>query len=472
MLGVEGLRFDLVTKWRTSLPVFEQLRTRGASGQVRSFAPFSFPSCWMRILSGHNVNRAYTWGYRYRDGFAYDQMRTYREDMAAGNTIFNELPRLGQRVALVGVPGLDESNKAPGRLVFPVERPARKGSMADILNAVTQADERCLSMVSELCRGASCDFIAAFVLGYAQLLDALYRGEASDKDAAPEDSLSHIRRYYEHLDRRLGDLVALIRDDTYLLIVNPYGLDVLHGRINVNELLLREGELTLKTMPDKPTPFEQLRIDWSRTRCWSTGFDGALHVNLKGREPQGVVAAADYEGTLDRVFSKLRTVSTEGGRQSESRIWKRSDLYFDLASMSGPDAFLDFGSLGSSELVGHAGALLRSHDLSSDGDNAAGRAPGYFSLYGGSPAPPHHLDAAELEDFPATIFELLEIRRPREIRGKSLLRLPRQNGGDRAQSGAVTFSSRLDTLAKDAADEGTTGAAQAKIRSRLDALGY
>ena len=60
-----------------------------------------------------------------------------------------------------------------------------------------------------------------------------------------------------------------------------------------SEWLIQNGYLALRTYPDKPTPMNQLEIDWSRTRAWGDGgYYGRLFMNVRGREPAGTIDPA------------------------------------------------------------------------------------------------------------------------------------------------------------------------------------
>ncbi len=77
-------------------------------------------------------------------------------------------------------------------------------------------------------------------------------------------------------------------------------------------------------------------IDWSRSRAYtsvvSTGE--GVSVNLKGREPEGIVAPADYEKVRDDLAAALEGFRDPGtGRSPIARIYRKEEV------MSGP--FLD-----------------------------------------------------------------------------------------------------------------------------------
>jgi predicted AlkP superfamily phosphohydrolase/phosphomutase len=68
-------------------------------------------------------------------------------------------------------------------------------------------------------------------------------------------------------------------------------------------------------------------IDWSRTEAYSLGHMGQIYINVKGREPAGIVArGADYERAMERVITALRTLRTDDGRPMLDRVIRSSEL--------------------------------------------------------------------------------------------------------------------------------------------------
>ena len=91
-------------------------------------------------------------------------------------------------------------------------------------------------------------------------------------------------------------------DDTIVLVVSDHGAQRLDGGFCVNEWLVREGLLVLKSYPEEVTPFAKLQVDWEKTKVWSEGgYYARVFMNVKGREPQGVIDRADYESVRDEI---------------------------------------------------------------------------------------------------------------------------------------------------------------------------
>lgn len=85
-------------------------------------------------------------------------------------------------------------------------------------------------------------------------------------------------------------------------------------------------------------------IDWSRTRAFSQGKEGSLFINLKGRDPHGIVApGAEYNAVRQDVIDRLSELrDPDTGERAVTRVSRREDLFqgpmIDLA----PDLFIEW----------------------------------------------------------------------------------------------------------------------------------
>ena len=69
-------------------------------------------------------------------------------------------------------------------------------------------------------------------------------------------------------------------------------------------------------------------VDWSRTRVYSKGNYGQLFLNLKGREPHGIVEPAEAADVIAEVVAALRALQDpETGAPLVGGIWTKNELY-------------------------------------------------------------------------------------------------------------------------------------------------
>jgi predicted AlkP superfamily phosphohydrolase/phosphomutase len=108
-----------------------------------------------------------------------------------------------------------------------------------------------------------------------------------------------------------------------------------------HKILRRTGVQTRMALKGKRLPnAEQLimtMIDWSKTRAYSSfsGGEDIVLINLKGREPQGIVEpGAEYERLREEIIAKLPTMRAVDGGRVISAAFKREEIW------DGPQLFL------------------------------------------------------------------------------------------------------------------------------------
>jgi predicted AlkP superfamily phosphohydrolase/phosphomutase len=85
-------------------------------------------------------------------------------------------------------------------------------------------------------------------------------------------------------------------------------------------------------------------IDWSRSVAFMDLDDQqGIYINLKGREPDGIVEPADYEKTRDRVIQALgRLIDPETGRPVVTSVRRREEVYEGASVENAPDLVVEF----------------------------------------------------------------------------------------------------------------------------------
>jgi predicted AlkP superfamily phosphohydrolase/phosphomutase len=86
--------------------------------------------------------------------------------------------------------------------------------------------------------------------------------------------------------------------------------------------------------------------DWSRTRAFTipTFGMGFIRINLKGREPLGIVElGAACEALLSEITSELyQIIDVRSGEPAVKHVWRTRDLYGDEAHGGLPDLFVQW----------------------------------------------------------------------------------------------------------------------------------
>jgi len=167
-----------------------------------------------------------------------------------------------------------------------------------------------------------------------------------------------VRECFSELDAVIGKFAEFARQrDAALMIMSDHGHGSLDGKAQPNLLLKKWGYLRLRSIPArvktrtsyllhrlfrKKVPRfaepsmsidRELAVDWSRTvACvMHAGIYGFLYINLKGRQPTGIVEPQDYERLRDEIQRRLSEAAVRAPDGSQIRIFaevhKAEELY-------------------------------------------------------------------------------------------------------------------------------------------------
>jgi predicted AlkP superfamily phosphohydrolase/phosphomutase len=179
-----------------------------------------------------------------------------------------------------------------------------------------------------------------------------------------------------------------------------------------------------RAVPQALTSFGKVagRIDWSRTRAYCPSAPGSgLWVNLRGREPEGIVApGAEYERVVAELRERLLAFrDPRSGEPVVDAVHRREDIYHGPHAGEGPDL-----------LVETARTVCMVEGLGQRSLMPAGRGPeertgnhardGILMLHGPDVRPGLALPLAAIEDVAPTVLYLLGLPVDAEMDGRVL----------------------------------------------------
>jgi predicted AlkP superfamily phosphohydrolase/phosphomutase len=229
------------------------------------------------------------------------------------------------------------------------------------------------------------------------------------------------RDYYRTLDREVGELLEALPEDAVTIVMSDHGARPMMGGIHVNDWLARERYLTLEVQPSHVIPIKEAAIDWTQTVAWGDGgYYGRLFLNVKGREPQGIVEPARYEDTRDELVQKLEAMPGPNGEVLGTKVLKPQDVYPEVRGVA-PDLIVYFGDLAwrSVGSVGNRSIYTYENDTGPDGANHD--RDGVFTMVGAPVQPSGRVDGLNLVDVGPTILSLYGVEPPEGAVGRSFL---------------------------------------------------
>lgn len=141
-----------------------------------------------------------------------------------------------------------------------------------------------------------------YVSSIDQISHMFWRSLEPDANEADARYANVIPDIYQKVDAAIGRVMERIGPDTPLVVMSDHGFTSYRYKVHLNAWLARQGYLSLANTPSKG-PLGH--IDWDNTQAYALGLN-QLFVNLAGREPKGVVPAAEKGTLLARLGRELQ----------------------------------------------------------------------------------------------------------------------------------------------------------------------
>jgi len=461
---------------------FRRLMEYGCYGRLESVIPPITVPAWMCMSTSQDPGSLGVYGFRNRTDHSYDKLGIVNSRSIQELAIWDQVAREGKRANVIGVPPGFPPRKVNGVSVgcfltpdtskdvythpasaaqqiaalvgdYPVDvKGFRTYDKAWLKDEIYAMSRKHFDVVRHYMQHSEWDYFQFVEIG----LDRMHHGfwkhhDPEHRHHDPSSSYTEvIRDYYLYLDEELGRMLELLTEDTAVLVVSDHGAQRLDGGFCVNEWLIREGLLVLNSYPDTVTRFDELDVNWDKTRVWSEGgYYARVFLNVKGREPRGTIDPSEYERFRDELKARFESTVDDQGRPLGTLVFKPEEIYRTVRNVA-PDLVVHFGGLYWRSVggVGYPTIHLQENDSGPDDCNHAQ----FGSMILAAPNSPlrGELQGAHLLNIAPTLLELGGYDVPASMIGKSLLTSgPGGSGPD-----------------------GSSGPGDDIIRERLKGLGY
>lgn len=395
------LVFDL---WRADLPNLGRIMAAGWYGPLESTIPPITVPAWMCMMTGKDPGTLGIYGFRNRKDHSYEGLAFANSSMVREPAVWDILARDGKKSILLGVPLTYPPRPVNGWLVSGFLAPDTSSSftypadlrmellrvapdyMLDVRNFRTEDKQWLLEQIYRmteqrfrvakyLLQSKPWDLFVMVEMGPDRIHHGFWRYFDRDhplyEPGNPYETAIH--DYYVELDRRVGEILAILPEDTLVLVVSDHGAKRMVGGICINEWLLREGYLVLKQPVKERVKFAPDLVDWERTRAWGDGgYYGRLFLNVEGREPAGIVPPQDYEPLRRELAARLEALPDEYGNPIGTKVFFPEKIYASCANVP-PDLIVYFGDLNwrSVGSLGHGTVWIHENDTGPDDANHA-----------------------------------------------------------------------------------------------------
>ena len=314
-----------------------------------------------------------------------------------------------------------------------------------------------------------------------------------------------VKQLYQRIDGFVGQMLDRVTDDTTVIVMSDHGFGPLHYVVNLNLFLLEHGLLQLKhgawtrlkaglfRAGLTPASFWHLieraglqnyvwqvskstrnkvvgkflsfdDVDWSRTLAYSIGHVGQIYVNLRGREPHGIVEpGAEYEAARQQVVDALQDLCHPvTGQPLVDQVIPGDQVVHGPYAGRSPDlhVVLDGYRAIAFPLFATDGRIVTRQIR---GDSGCHRRYGIFIARGPEVRPGDTVEGARILDLAPTILHLMGLPVPDDMDGRVLTE---------ALSTSRPVERQSASLADEEANAGLSAEETAEVEDRLRALGY
>jgi len=524
------------------LPTLAKLQAGGAWGGLRSTMQFLTAVAWSSFLTGLNPGKHGVFDFTRRIPGTYDQELT-NAAVRSGRSLWRILSDAGRRVGVVNVPMTFPPEPVKGFLISGLDTPGLdssytqppelKSEVNDVhFIAVSTVGKSHEQYLKETLEGVDQRFALLwrtierepldFYMWVEMETDAIQHCSWHLMDDSSQPNHDAILQVYKRIDQHLAKLVEELPADVTLIVMSDHGAGPIVKTVYLDRWLAQSGWLSYKQGEDlsladrgrhmarvgvKQTFYlaqrflpvgvkgylkrftgahatlesfiEMADINWSRTLAYATGNFGNINLNIKGREPQGVVEPGNVDQLIDEITTALYGLrDPDTGEQMVAEVMRREDVYTGNMIDRAPDLLIrwtedkyltttdydgkpDGPLFGTTQKFGRHGAA---YALDQTGMHII---EGICIFYGCGVREDSRLQDANLLDLAPTVLHLLDVPIPRSMDGRVLTEAFIPEIADRhiryeEEDQEISGGSGVELSAED----------EEEIRARLQGLGY
>ncbi len=151
-------------------------------------------------------------------------------------------------------------------------------------------------------------------------------------------------RYYEKLDRIIGDVLRSIGKEATLIVLSDHGFNSFRRAVHLNRWLLENGYLFLKEGINESKEFFE-DVDWSKTKAYALGF-GGIYLNRAGREYYGIVNESEAQDLKQEIIKGLKEFrDPKTGQMIVNKVYDGKEVFQGpYVKNDAPDLFVGFNA--------------------------------------------------------------------------------------------------------------------------------
>ncbi len=453
VLGLDSIPPELLfDRWLDQLPNIKRLISSSVYGEMKSTIPAITCPAWVSMMTSANPGRLGLYGFRNRSGYDYEGLSFANSNTIQVDRVWDIVSKAGKKVVIIGVPMTYPPRPVNGCMVTCFMTPDtrcdytypqglkheveavssgyildvgefRSDNKEPILKTIYAMTEKRFRLARHFIRSKEWDFFMVVEMGPDRIHHAFWKyfDEEHPKYIPGSQYRDAILYYYKYLDDEIGETLKLLSDDTLILVVSDHGAKRMVGGICINEWLIQNGYLKLVQYPSETTQFNKLIVDWNNTMAWGEGgYYGRIFMNVKGREPRGVIAPQHYEHVRNELIRKLEDLRDGKGRDIGTKAFKPEEIYSACNGVP-PDLIVYYGDLSWRSIGSVGNRTIWASENDTGPDDANHSQYGIFIMRNGKSPQGVRREGVTLYDVAPTILNYMGVKVPEDMEGKALL---------------------------------------------------
>ena len=401
IIGLDGATFDLMNPWvdKGKLPCLGKLMKNGVWGNCRSAIPSMSAPAWVSFMTGKNPGKHGILDFVTDPGGSYPGER--QPSMTSSHsfkdrTLWEILGAHGRRVGVVGAPITYPPKKVNGFLIscfmtppsasiftYPQElaqaipdyrigiRHGRLGENGAKISIQAQGELAIIKEYHDITEKQTSVALRLMEQWDPDFFIIVYKGtdEMQHFFWGREDILLD---YYQKVDKSIDRILVESGKDSNVLIISDHGFGpeatkrfATNGWLEQVGLLKRKRDFRssllrtfshlawdldrrtglAKRLPPRSVAVAEKALSqaiaWHKTKAYGCKITGitAININLRGREPQGIVEAGqEYEDLREEIIAKLRRLTDpESGETVMAEVYRNDEIYWGANMDKTPD---------------------------------------------------------------------------------------------------------------------------------------
>lgn len=446
VFGIDGAPPELIfDKWNNQLPNTERLMQQGTYAKLNSTIPPSTIIAWNSMFSGKDASEIGVFSYTYKDKsgnsklvnsnhikckLLWDILKNHKTTVLYVPLSYPVKQINGTMVSGFLTPDVNDKCAFPSSIKKKISSMPNPDIFFDVavglashksldidtlLKKTYEMTDMQINLLKDLLVNRQWDLFISVMIGTDRLQHMLWRHFDEThrrfiKDSKHKDAL---KNYYIYLDKKLGEILKLLDEDTIILVVSDHGMIKQQCKININNWLIDQGYLVLNQEIKRKTRFKTEFVDMDKTTAYAGGaYNARIYINKQKTKD-------NYKKIREELIKKIKNIPDDKGNKLDTKIYRSEDIYKDTTNKECPDLTVYFDDLrwASNPDLGQQG--LYSWESAVGADSAGHSRQGCF-IISGKNISKGKINDIDIRQVAPTILKLLKQKIPEDIEVKPI----------------------------------------------------